>query len=268
MQSQETLSDLFQEAPPPDGWLERVWASTGKKYWEETSTGKWSLTHPALPEESQQETDCKTEVAPVQGVDEWVFVGILSSTMKNRLLAGVEDAQATWEAEGFVQAACKATVLWPGNKVTGSSVAAAVKHNRVPWPSMQWWREKIVEEELLRNGFGAYSVHNFGGGHWEKPVVPEDATQEEEFQKLLLRWNVTLEEYVTQYNFEKKKKNERGKEGSQESVRVKEEPGAGIGTPTKKRRMYHGIPNPDNHILFALPYHEYVADRRLKGINR
>ena len=106
----------------------------------------------------------------LEGVDEYVFVGIFDPALKARMVSGEKDAEATWGQTDLVKAACKITLLWPcagsENRVSGNMVAKAIRENKVPWPNLSWWKSLVVEGELLRVGLGERSPHNAGGGSW------------------------------------------------------------------------------------------------------
>ena len=170
------------------GWSKKYWGSS--EYWEHED-GQWQY-------EAPQCADVKTE--QLQGVDEFVFVGIWAPSVYHRMKSGVADEMHDDGLQSdprFMQEACKATVLWPKSvSVTGTAVSLAISKSTVAWPSRQWWMQNVVKDILLANDFGEMSNKNYAGGTWTKPLIPVDDDEREEFHQKLVRWGTTLQEYA------------------------------------------------------------------------
>jgi hypothetical protein len=209
----EVLPSLGRLAPPDIDaeWEQKEW--DGATYWQNTITGEWCWYKPLLEpissdikttEDAQKEVqEASPEDLRARGVDEYTLVGILSPDLAEKLRSGVSfdepDVQDAFVLSELVQSAVVQTLLWTGgNKITGSSVTAAIKANKVPWPSAKWWWQEVVQGALMEADFGVVSEHNFGGGWWCKPPVPdiEDASLPT-FIAQLTSWHVSMPDYMS-----------------------------------------------------------------------
>ncbi|CAK0900375.1 unnamed protein product, partial [Prorocentrum cordatum] len=149
----------------PAGWSQNVWNGT-PYYCPDVDERAWQYEHPPT---------VPTPPVPriTQGVDEYVFVGIIDAGLKSRMIAGVDDAEATRGGGDLIAAACKNTLLWKcstaENRITGNMVSAAIRSSQVAWPSLSWWMSVAVEGELLHAGLGRKSDHNASRGSGRSP---------------------------------------------------------------------------------------------------
>ena len=200
-------SDSKEAAQPPplkEGWAEKQWidGSNVTTYWEDVSTGQYTLQRPEV--EPAPALPAVVEVLQDQFVDPYVFVGILSPQLAEDLRSGKNTVQTTddagdsdpiWQQKEVIKAACKVTLLWPNSaRVTGPSVAAAIKRNDVAWPSVRWWRETVLGE-FAWWGVGKVHDKNYGGGTWEKPAIPDQEADAEKLWKDLAHGDVTKEQF-------------------------------------------------------------------------
>ena len=180
----------------PAGWSQKMWEGT-PYYHPQDNEGAWQYERPAGGPALGAPTSTVPQLP--QGVDEYVFVGILDPALKSRMITGVDDAEVTWGETDLIASACKTTLIWKcstaENRVTGNMISTAIRASHVPWPTLSWWKACVVEGELLAAGLGRKSDHNAGGGFWEKPKIPTDESERAEFEEKLAQWGVSLDDY-------------------------------------------------------------------------
>jgi hypothetical protein len=221
----ETLSvDLPQE------WKE-VQCERWGTYYQNEVTGEYTYDKP-LPNDNDatnQGDQCvpvlenvKSKTAPTRndvpkgeganfaprGIDEYTLVGILCPELATKLREG-KDGEDSGELSSLFQdqtlklEAVRATLTWPNTKsISGSSVTAAIKRERVSWPTQTWWRKEIIDGILLPAGVGKVSERNFGGGCWYKPLPPSPGAAQEEhkaFETMLMNFGVSIQEFMANF---------------------------------------------------------------------